>query len=470
MSMFFGLETARRALMAQQQALNITNHNIANANTPGFSRQEALFVTTPPYTLGQSLAGKAQEMGTGVKVAEIRRLRERFLDHQFRTEVKDLGRWQVRSDLYHRLELIMHEPGEGGLAGALGAFWHGWQKLAENPENSTARSVLLQQAIDLTDTLNHLDRQLKQLGDDCNQILAIRVAEINTLARQIAALNQQIVRVEAGSQQANDLRDQRDLLVDQLAELAGIQVLEKESGAIDVVLGNRGLVEGVNVSQLTVAGDPLGLHRVPAWFDGQPLKVNGGVLLGIEEAYSCLVQFQDHLNEMVQVMATEVNKLHLAGYGLDGGNGRQFFVTTDGEAKFDLGNIIVNPELAADPGLIAAATDPAQLPGDGGTALEIGRLKHNPVGGDNSSITEYYNGIIAQLGISAQEAYGMVANQEILTGAIDNRRQAVSGVSLDEEMVNMVRYQHAYNAAARMVTAIDEMLEVVVNRLGVVGR
>ncbi|MGB4553070.1 MAG: flagellar hook-associated protein FlgK, partial [bacterium] len=255
MSIFTGFETARRALMAQQQALNTTNHNIANANTPGFSRQQAVFATTPAYTLGHSLAGKALEMGTGVKIEDIRRMRDSFLDYQFRSEVKELGRWEVRRDTLQKMEVVINEPSEAGLASVLESFWDSWHELSENPESSTARAVVLQQGIALVDTLNHLSWQLYQLRQDLNETLEIYINEINSLARQIADLNDQIIRVEASSKRANDLRDKRDLLVDQLAKLTGVHVTEKESGAIDVVIGNRGLVEGTRALSLKTQGD-----------------------------------------------------------------------------------------------------------------------------------------------------------------------------------------------------------------------
>ncbi|MGI6143946.1 MAG: flagellar hook-associated protein FlgK [bacterium] len=471
MSIFTGMETARRALMAQQQALNTTNHNIANANTPGFSRQQAVFATTPAYTLGHSLAGKALEMGTGVKIEDIRRMRDSFLDYQFRSEVKEQGRWEVRRGILQKLEVVINEPSEAGLATVLDGFWDSWQELSENPESGTARAVVLQQGIALVDTINHLERHLHQLRQDLNQTLEIQINEINSLARQIADLNGQIIRVEASSKKANDLRDKRDLLVDQLAKLTGVHVTESESGAIDVVIGNRGLVEGTRALSLEIAGDTSTADLYPVWNDGMVLTVNAGSLKGIAEARQLLDDFQGKIDALVKELAEAVNAIHAEGYGLDGEMGRPFFVAADG-GDIDPGNIAVNQDLMDNPDLLAAARDPGELPGDGSNALALAQLRHKPLPGlgETTSLTDYYNGLVADLGIQAREAERMASNQELVTGQIDLRREMVAGVNLDEEVANMIRFQHAYNAAARMVTAIDEMLDVLVNRMGVVGR
>ncbi len=492
MSIFTGLETARRALMSQQLALNTTNHNIANANTPGFSRQEAVFATTPAYTLGYSLAGKALEVGTGVQIDDIRRLRDTFLDFQFRSEVKEEGRWQVRQEILQKLEVVINEPSEGGLALVMEGFFDSWQELSQNPESRTVRSVVLQQGIALTDTLNHLDMQLEQLRQDLNQTLQVHVTEINSLGRQIADLNAQIIRAEARGQRANDLRDRRDLLVDQLAKLTGVHTTEAENGALDVVVANRGLVEGTRSITLDTKGSIEHSNLTPIWSDGEDFIVSSGTLKGIEEARELVENFQGNLDSLVYELATAVNDIHREGYGLDGLDlaegeeyqGWDFFISADeGVPGILPGNITVNLELIDNPDLIAAAADSDELPGDGSNALRLAQLRHVPImgglktgedDGDDSALTttltDYYNSLVADLGIRSREAQRMTDNQGLVTGAIDRQREMASGVSLDEEITDMIRFQHAYNAAARMVTAIDEMLEVLVNRMGVVGR
>ena len=474
MSIFTGFETARRALMAQQQALNTTNHNIANANTPGFSRQQAVFATTPAYTLGHTLAGKALEMGTGVKIEDIRRMRDSFLDYQFRSEVKELGRWEVRRDTLQKMEVVINEPSEAGLASVLESFWDSWHELAENPESSTARAVVIQQGIALVDTINHLNWQLYQLRQDLNETLEIYINEINSLARQIADLNDQIIRVEASSKRANDLRDKRDLLVDQLAKLTGVHVTEKESGAIDVVIGNRGLVEGTRALSLKTQGDREIADLVPVWSDDMPFDVNAGSLKGIAEARELLDDFQDKLNTLVREMASKVNELHRGGYGIDDDktSDLNFFTRTNTDKPIGPGNITINSKLLENPDLLAAAADADEVPGDGRNALALAQLRHTAISdlGETTSITDFYNSLVADLGIRAREAERMASNQELVTGQIDLRREMVAGVNLDEEVANMIRFQHAYNAAARMITAIDEMLDVIVNRMGIVGR
>lgn len=486
MGIFTGLETARRALMSQQIALNTTNHNIANANTPGFSRQRAVFSTSPAYSLGYSLGGKVLDMGTGVQIDDIHRLRDTFLDFQFRSEVKEEGRWEVRREILQKLEVIINEPSKGGLAAVMEAFFDSWQELSQNPESRTVRSVVLQQGIALTDTLNHLDLQLEQIRQDLNQTLVAHTSEINSLGRQIADLNAQIIRAEARGLRANDLRDQRDLLVDQLAKLTGVHTTEGENGALDVVIANRGLVEGTRSLTLDTKGSTEHSNLLPIWSDGEDPNFQSGTLKGIAEARELVEMFQTNFNTLVEGLTTAVNEIHSAGFGLDGLDGegdyegRYFFVSANPrEEEIKPGNISINPALIDNPHLIAAASDPDELPGDGSNALQLAQLRQVTImggiggnGEDKPTVTlvDYYNSLVGDLGIRSREAQRMADNQGIVIGAIDRQREMTSGVFLDEEITDLVRFQHAYNAAARMITAIDEMLEVLVNRMGIVGR
>lgn len=499
-STFFGLEIGRRGLQTQQCALEVTGHNIANANTPGFTRQEAVMSTTTPFPV-PSLSHPAGvgQMGTGVDVNEIRRLRDNFLDFQMRNESISLGYWEAQRDVLMKIEGIVNEPSDSGLHQVMENFWIALEELSKNPESLAARSLVVERGQSMTETFNHLDTQLNELINDLNSTLKIRVNEVNSLGRQIADLNQQILKVEVTGAKANDLRDKRDYLVDQLAKNIDIRISEDERGSLTITTSGRALVQGEKVNELvvdSVAGDIDQLYPEIYWADDppenrHPLTVTGGIICGIMDVRGYwdgvenngkgfIPAFREQLDKLAENFAEEFNTIHGEGYDLDGKYVKNetwsdFFQAKDNSSKITAGNIAVNDILIKDPRKIAAAgaealnEDGTVNIGDSSNALRLAQLKQSPVI-DNFTPDDYYNSLIGKLGVTAQEAYRMVENQELLVSQIENSRQAVSGVSLDEEIVNMIRFQHAYNAAARVITTMDEMIDLIINRMGLVGR
>ncbi|NLY49555.1 MAG: flagellar hook-associated protein FlgK, partial [Firmicutes bacterium] len=233
--------------MAQLRALETTGHNIANANTKGYSRQEAILAATTPFSRPGMGAG---QVGTGVEVQRLRRVRESFLDAQFRNETKALGRWEVRRDTIEKIEAILHEPTDQGLSKLIERFFSAWDELAHYPEGEAARSAVRQQGVTLVDAFNHLAAQLNDLSADLSASIEVQVNQVNSLARQIRDLNTQIVKAESGNMAANDLRDRRDLLLDELAKLVPVQVEEDRFGAVSIVVGDHTLLAGNLVSEL----------------------------------------------------------------------------------------------------------------------------------------------------------------------------------------------------------------------------
>jgi flagellar hook-associated protein 1 FlgK len=514
-STFFGLQIGLRSLQTQQRSLDVTSHNIANANTTGYTRQEALMTTTAPYPV-PSLDGYkgAGQIGTGVKISEIRRMRDRFLDYQMRSESKALGYWEARQDALEKIEGIINEPSSSGLSSVMEDFWIALDELAKDPESLAARALVVECGQSLADAFNHIDSQLTELVSDLNRTLKVLVDDINSLGRQIADLNMQILKVEVSGARANDLRDKRDLLVDRLAKTIDIQVVENNNGTITVNISGRALVQGETANQL-MAGNS-GDYSEIYWKDDQsrsyPLTIKGGTVHGIIDARGYnnggegfIPSLRDKLNKLAQDVAEAFNEIHRDGAGMDGDTGLEFFVIKDGSGSITAGNIAVNQALVDDPSKVAAAElklihDGDDIneyenkiefdgewytwdKGDGSNALELAKLKETQIIDINQSTSgesdpdkklftpgDYYNSLIGELGVVAQESYRMVENQELLVSQIENNRLAVSGVSLDEEMVNMIRFQHAYSAAARVITTMDEMIDLIINRMGLVGR
>lgn len=474
---FFGLEIGRKALMAQSRALDTTGHNIANANTQGYTRQEVILEASKPVKIS------AGYVGTGVEIAEVRRIRDEYIDLQIRTENKATGYWQSMSDTLSKVEVVLNEPSDSGLRSVMDKFWEGWQELSKNPESNAVRATVYQRGVSVAEAFNHMDRQLKDLQADIDGHIEVKVNEINSIATQIKDLNELIVRAEAqGNVQANDLRDQRDLLVEEMSSIIDIDMVEDKYGSISVTIGGRAIVSGGNLAKIGLKDDPANNNlKKLIWVDpkdgsnlGIDVRIGSGSIKGLIQSRDEIVgqEVMTRLNDMAKVFADELNVIHASGLGLNNVTGTNFF--TFGDSTKPAGTITVNPVIENNLDLIAAkpATAGVEDNGDGSNALTIANLKQKELNfiNGNSTTDDTFRSIASRIGIRGQEASRMVDNQELLIDQLHNKRDAISGVSLDEEMTNMIKFQHSYNAAARLITVMDEMIDTIVNRLGVVGR
>lgn len=478
-STFMGLETARRALMAQQMGLETTAHNIANANTPGYSRQvvqiQATTPFSPPSWISPAIAG---QIGTGVEVAAIQRMRDAFLDSQIRQENSSKGRWETQGELLNQIELIFNEPSESGIRTALDDFWKSLQDLSLNPESSSARTVVLRKGEAFADLLNHTYLQLQELQHSVNSDISVKVTEINTYANRIAALNKQIVEASSVGDNPNDLMDQRDLLITELSEIVDINVITDKFNATTVTIGGVPIVEWDRARQLEVR-DENGDTMYEIYWKGSPNKVQftDGTLRGLMEIRDNLIPAQlGALDNIVHTLMTKFNTQHEAGYDFNGEPGKPFF------EYIDPGQTLIRVAVTEDQ--IAASSDGTDADGDGKldpvgngeNAKALANVLHGKITikdkGDNTVATDttlrdYFVGAISQLGIDTQHALRMTENQNVLVSSLQDRMEAVAGVSLDEEMVNMIKFQHAYNAAARVIATMDQIYDTIINGLGV---
>ena len=521
-STFFGFDIARKALFTSQRSLDVVAHNIANANTPGYSRQEAIQAASAPFHYMSFNRPMTQgQIGTGVQIDEIRRIRDMFLDKQYRREMESLGEWEAKSMFIEKLEGIFNEPSSFGIRTVLDQFWGATQDLSKNPENITLRELVLQRGVALTETIKHLYRQLDTLQVETNHRIQVRVDEVNTLAKQIADLNGQIHRSESGGDIANDLRDKRDLLIDKLSKLINIQVHENQQGEVTILANGIGIVN--HVKHITIDAtqkNPSTNLSELKWADtNMKVTLKSGEIFGLLEMRDNVIpEYMDKLNDIAGSLIADINFVHRQGYGLNNDTGYDFFILKNDKVDSTLyfyesvdpgagapynqspvpregrfipaRDITINSDLIHNPERIAAASNPDE-PGDGSNALAWAQLKHvtehrelriyysDGINPDaqiyyykilEGTLGDYTKSMIAGLGVKGQQAERMVDNQALLVLQSDNRRQALSGVSLDEEMTGMIRFQHSYNAAARIITAMDEMIEVIISRLGIVGR
>ncbi|ANE46708.1 flagellar hook protein FlgK [Paenibacillus swuensis] len=507
-STFHLLETSKRSLFAHQTSLSTTGHNIANANTAGYSRQVANLVHSRPIEVpGMQRSNTPGQLGTGVEVSYIRRIREGFLDDQFRNENKSYGSWSIQSDTLQKLETIMNEPTDSGIRTLMDNFWKSWSDLSKNPESKSGRVIVKENAIALADAFNATNIQLTALQNDLTDSIHIKADEINSITSSIANLNLQIRKVESLGDNANDLRDQRDNLTDELSKIVNIRSVEVDPDGYNIQMGGVILVEAD--TSLQVTGESLEQAHASG-------ELTSGEVYGMIESRDRIVNaYIQELNTLADTIANgEIEVVIPAGSVLPGGGG---VVTTDTTMKvlginglhklgyastsplevgsdfftFNKGgvgasaNIGFNPYLMANPDKIAASMRTMNGPGgeivvngNNTLALLMTQLKDTKFSfsgnsggpGITGTIDDFFRAVVGKLGVETKEANRQVDNQMAILDQVDSRKQSVSGVSLDEEMSNLVKFQHAYSAAARVMTTFDEMLDKVINGMGIVGR
>lgn len=638
-STFHGLETARRGMVTHQASLYTTGHNIANANTPGYSRQRVNLAQSEPFPKpALNRPDIPGQLGTGVHAESITRVRDQFLDMQYRNENSKYGYWAARFASLEKMEDIMNEPSTTGLANSMDKFWNALQDLSVHPEDSGARAVVRDRGKALAETFNYVSDSLKTVQRGISEEIGGTVHNVNTILRQINNLNEQIAKVEPHGYIPNDLYDRRDVLVDQLSQIVNIQVERVPSGGnasaaaeglFTIKLADehgRGmgvtLVDGtmqqhkefkVTYDEDTGLVDKVYIaspEAIAASENGENLDTIGGVtsftvdrfrsqgiLSAQMEAYGYLdkdgneagtyPEMIHNLDMMVYTFVQEFNAVHRAGwtltdvqngakgspidffsykdgdpisppdykgaasrlqvsqeirdaldniaasksaetYGLmepdagnnlgsiavrgtytgatpgpftlqvryqeatgawtystdNGTNWSSFAAPNDTPPNFILDGLHINVSLADTSKLttggtaiwslqnLEAGTPVTGYAGDGSNALALANVKDARLdyGGSTASVHSYYQALIGDMAVSTNEANRMMENTDILRESVDTKRMSTSNVSLDEEFTDMVRFQHGYNAAARMITTIDQLLDRIINQMGIVGR
>jgi flagellar hook-associated protein 1 len=460
-----GISTALQAILTHSQVLEITEHNVANASTPGYRRQSAILTAAVPNSInGADYGSGAGQKGNGVTIQRIQRFNLEFFDGRYRSVSAEQNNWQAQSEVLSQIEPMLAETTEDGLLPKLDQFWSGWQSLADDPTNVSQRAILLDDAKSLAAAFNRRATQITQMRSDQNQTVISQVDQINTLAAQVAQLNGEISRVTSVGEQPNDLLDKRDLALDQLAELTGAVSFEQKNGEKVVSIGGHALVVGHEALKLETRPNLTDTSVVDVyWSDGQKLVPSSGKLGGVLEVRDTVLTGQlNGLNVLATGLASQVNAIHSTGYGLNNATGLDFFSGTNAAT------LAVNPLL--DEASLATASAANQV-GNNDIALQIAGLKTTKgMKGGTATLNEFYNAQITDLGLTTQRAANNAYQHGLVAKALSDQRESVAGVNLDEEAANMAKAQKAYQAAARMMTAYDELLDVVINQMGLVGR
>jgi flagellar hook-associated protein 1 FlgK len=468
MGLSIGLDTAVKALRAHQLAVDVASHNIANAHSPGFSRQRVLLrpigLDGSDHFTRDALLGRA---GFGVDASDVNRVRDIFLDFQLRQSLGAEYQYQAQAGVLARAEFSFNDPTDGGMSGLLAKFWNAWHDVVNDPEGSPARTTLVHSTNTLTARIRQANMELTTQRDNLNGQVAAIADRINAAATEIGQLNLQIKKVELNGDMANDLRDRRDFLLDDLAKISNISYSEQGDTTVLVYLGNHELVVQSEVRTVRAENDPAnpGMNRLAFNVDDALVQTTAGELRGILDARDVdLPNLMAELDTFAQGLITQINAVHQTGFGLDNSTGLDFLTGT-GAADIDLNGV-----LAGNPSQIASASA-ADLPGDSSVALAIANLQlASTMAGGTQTFDAYYGNMVSVLGADTSRAQGLEESARLLNSHLEGMRQSVAGVNLDEEMTNLAAAQHAYNAAARTITTIDEMLEQLIMRTGVVGR
>lgn len=564
--LFATLNTSKGGMFAQQQYINVTSHNISNANTEGFSRQHIVLQTARP----QTIAGGAGQIGTGVTVSSIERTRNQFLDYQIRKESSLLGNYGVRQDYLSEIEGIFNEPSDTGISELMSEFFDAWQTLSKNPEKSDARTVVAQKAKALADELNHTYKKLNDTKDNAAKEIQSNLFEVNTILDQLNSINKEIITVTIAGNNPNDLLDSRDLLLDELSTKFGIdtrnQILNgitckpedndsmnlirnKDSqdinklgfvnkltknpdGSYDIEYYKNGDTTS-DKNKVTLTGVTLSEEQYENLNNGRVLvteedgsvNLTGGALNndqifnpssgrlgGLQSIHEDAESYIEQANTLAKTLAFAVNAIHTEGIPEE--QQYAFFVnslikddpatTEDERLSFDginAGNITMNSDILDNVMLIQAGASKGSGSTDGDRALALASLRDFGLNIDSiqsgkkkdGSVYDYdafveehlgitaegnvpqfntidggvkvegfFKNTINKLGVQSEEATRIVKNQNTLLKGLLERRLSTSGVSLDEEAINLVQFQHAFQANAKVITTVDQLLDVVI--------
>lgn len=461
---FVALNTALSALQAARVRIDVASHNVANAATPGYTRQR---VGQTPNPVFRSLVGP---IGTGVSVSSIARIRDSFLDARVRTASDLSGRFSVEYDLLDRAEQILAEPDEG-ITSRLGDLWASFEELALAPANTGARVAALGALEDVASRIRSVAEGWDRLSDDVANHMKVRVAEVDNMLSAVADLNRQINENIHGGV-PNDLMDQRDALLDQLSTAIGATVTPLEGNMVRVSLNGLSLVDGISGSRLQYSMDEA-TKQVSIVHPSGAMKAGGEIggyqnFINVEKP-----ALTEKLNAFVRDFVTAVNAQHQAGYS------DPVVAGDPGVPGGPLFNLVAGDEARK---LTVAITDPSQLavsndPGppfpvnNGVNAQALADVRTQlAANGGTDTIDEAMRALVIELGAKVSVAKRGAQSQMGLLSAAELVRDGHHGVSLDEELTLLMEAEHAYQAAARVMSAVDEALDVLINRTGIVGR
>jgi len=507
---FYSLQIARTGLVASQKALDVTSHNIANANTEGYTRQRLDFSSR------QGVTANKITIGSGVDIDKLTQIRDEYLDYQFRGENSVKNELETKSETTTYIENIFGEPSDHGINQSLSDFFVSMEELTNNAQEATYRETVVQNAVKLTDSIRTVATELTEYQKEIDNVIEMSVDQVNSIIERVHELNKTIHNYELKGTQANDLRDERNLLIDELSEYVNIEAYEDSTGKLVVNAAGTSVISGTHVKYMEVKSGNLneytGEHDNVIYWQGttSEVKPQSGKLKGLldtrdgeSQGNQGIPYYMDQLNILAKGMIEQFNTINREGYTIPyGDNGSQteidFFqnifpeepASNATQEEIDLyeaelakaeKTAALNLEVSAD--LLESGYNIAlsgeeisgQLNwGNSENGVRFLELRDSTAmnveygTGDDSSksvanFESFYQKTISDMAINKNYFDSRMRSQQELTNFIEGEKLAVSEVSIDEEMINMVQYQQAYNAAAKVITVADQMMETLVN-------
>lgn len=537
MSLLNIMNIGKTALFANQAALNVTGHNIANVSTPGYTRQSVILEIATPA------ANSAGYLGRGVTIGGVQRSYARFIEGQLLGQEQSLGKSTAMDEVLSQVEQVFNDSAGLGLSDSLLAFFDSWGSLSSDADDTARRTVLLSDAESLVSTAKQMEKDLLETVGEINDEIADLAGKVNAISGKIAALNEEIAKIEGGQTgaTANDLRDTRGNLLTELGKLVELRTLEDADGSMTVMAGMRNLVSGTRVNQMTTTADASGNPVIRIEGIDVTSRIDKGRLSGLIDSRTAIESGPLlQLRKLAASMTVEINRIHSAGYGLDGSTGNDFFTalalsSTDSSggaevssatitdmnaltlSEYDIaigaagaytvtnrgtgatvqtgtfssgsaitfegisitltGTVASGDSFSVSPlagavsnfavalsgtNRIAASSSAASLPGDNTNALRMAALADTGVSLlGNASFSEYYAGIVSSVGSMAADASDLRTFDSNLQSELAGQRDSASGVNLDEEATSLIVYQRGFEAAARLISVADELIQTV---------
>ena len=471
------LEIGKRALLAQRLGLDVTSNNIANVNTPGYSRQQAIFSETDPRF------GKGGFLGTGVIADKLRTFREEYYDREIRTTLSRKSLYAEDELTFQRIEAILAEPSEYGLNEEISKFFNAFEELSGNPQNVGLRDYVLGVSSSLVERFHTTAQKLIDTRKEIGGKISTNIDAINKMLSDISELNGKVANSKAMSSiESQTLVDQRELILENLSELTGINVTQGQNGMVNVFINGINVVTGTSNSTLksnevinqTTGERTIQITKVDSQGNTMNvLNIQSGELASQIKHYNTTLDDKDtsggfsamkKLDEFANALATKINAMTINGYGLDDTTapppGRTFFVNSSG--TFTASDIEIASDIRNNPRNIPLSDAPGE-PGNSTIALQIARLANDSTFLDSSTPSEFYSGYLGKIGTLGNEAVNGNTTTTLIFQQLGNQRESVIGVNLDEEGINLIKYQKAFEASSRIINTTNDLLNTVIN-------
>lgn len=466
--LFSILNMGSQSLQAHQLGIEVAGHNLANVNNPAYSRQRVALQTTTPQ---QTSVG---QLGTGVQAIAIEQVRETIYDRQYELETSITSYLQSQQKSLGMLQSYLNERvdrqgattdssgalSSGGIAAAMQSLFDSFSQLSLNPSSLSDRTVLLQNASMLANRFNQLSSDLDSLTSFLNDSISSDVNKANGLLQDIVDLNKEISQQEFGSDaKANDLRDLRQQKLEELAGIFKIDVSEEPDGGLNISINGNLIVSGSTlIDSFETSTDANGNVVVMLKNSANQVQSGGGSIQGaIDLRDQVIANVKTNINNLAAQLISEVNAIHSGGYNMNGTNGEDFFTGTDAAT------IKVNNALVQNPSLIQL-NDSANSSNSNQVVNELAQLATKKIPGlNNSTFSEAYRQIVENVGSEANRVNQRLDDQNTVKNLILQKRNSVSGVSVDEEMTELMKYQRAFEASAKLISIVDDLLDSVLS-------